>query len=248
MGTLTDRTVKAAKKGRHVDGKGLLLLVRESSTTPPGCCAISSTASAATMAWASEERVKLADAREKALEARRLIRKDHKDPIEIRQAERLERQREKAAAMSFKQCADLYIAAHEPSWRNPKHRQQWRQHVVVLRVPHRRRSAGVEDEVDAHRPGDEDPRAALERQAGDRRPCPRPDEVRARLGRPPAAVPQGQESGPLEGPSGPPAAQEGQDLDRQAPCGAAPMTTCPASWPSCATARPRRPAASSSPS
>jgi hypothetical protein len=44
------------------------------------------------------------------------------DPIE-------ERERQKAAAKivapSFDDCAKLYIAAHEPSWRNAKHRQQW---------------------------------------------------------------------------------------------------------------------------
>jgi integrase len=27
--------------------------------------------------------------------------------------------------MTFRQCADAYIAGHEASWRNPKHRQQW---------------------------------------------------------------------------------------------------------------------------
>ena len=44
------------------------------------------------------------------------------DPIE-------ERERQKAAAKivapSFDDCAKLYIAAHEPSWRNARHRQQW---------------------------------------------------------------------------------------------------------------------------
>jgi integrase len=29
-------------------------------------------------------------------------------------------------AMTFDQCADAYITAHDPSWSNPKHRQQWR--------------------------------------------------------------------------------------------------------------------------
>jgi hypothetical protein len=30
-----------------------------------------------------------------------------------------------AGAMTFGQGADMYIAAHEASWRNSKHRQQW---------------------------------------------------------------------------------------------------------------------------
>ena len=28
--------------------------------------------------------------------------------------------------MTFKQCADAYLAIHEAGWKNPKHRQQWR--------------------------------------------------------------------------------------------------------------------------
>ena len=28
--------------------------------------------------------------------------------------------------MTFKECAENYITAHEAGWRNPKHRQQWR--------------------------------------------------------------------------------------------------------------------------
>src|SRR5262245_11502188 len=30
-----------------------------------------------------------------------------------------------AKAMTFRQCAERYIAAHEPAWRNPVHRKQW---------------------------------------------------------------------------------------------------------------------------
>jgi hypothetical protein len=31
-----------------------------------------------------------------------------------------------ARSMTFDQCAEAYIGAHEPSWKNEKHRQQWR--------------------------------------------------------------------------------------------------------------------------
>jgi len=61
-------------------------------------------------------------------EARRCreLRHDGMDPIEQRKAERQQRALEAAKAVTFDECADAYIAAHEPSWRNAKHRQQWR--------------------------------------------------------------------------------------------------------------------------
>src|SRR5262249_49075818 len=33
---------------------------------------------------------------------------------------------EAARAMTFSDCAAAYISAHEAGWRNPKHRQQWK--------------------------------------------------------------------------------------------------------------------------
>jgi integrase len=66
----------------------------------------------------------LADAREKARECRRL-RLEGQDPIEIRRAKRLEDMLDAAKAMTFKACAERYIAAHEAGWRNPKHAAQW---------------------------------------------------------------------------------------------------------------------------
>jgi integrase len=68
--------------------------------------------------------VPLAEARKKAAEARAL--KEHGvDPIEERESARQIAAAAEAKAMTFDQCRDAYIAAHEASWRNPKHRQQW---------------------------------------------------------------------------------------------------------------------------
>ena len=71
----------------------------------------------------AEPDVSLAAAREKARECRQLLASG-RDPL------REKRQREaeeaaKAAALSFRAVAELYVAAHEASWRNAKHRGQW---------------------------------------------------------------------------------------------------------------------------
>jgi integrase len=47
------------------------------------------------------------------------------DPIEARRAERQGALVRRAATMTFKQCAEAYIAAHSTSWKNPKHAAQW---------------------------------------------------------------------------------------------------------------------------
>ena len=67
--------------------------------------------------------VSLADARDAAAAARKLVRQGI-NPIEQRRVERSENAA--AAGLTFAQVANAYIAAHEPSWRNAKHRQQWR--------------------------------------------------------------------------------------------------------------------------
>jgi hypothetical protein len=90
------------------------------------------------MGFGSLTKVSLADARKKASDARVLLGEGH-DPIEHRQQE--DRQRvaaEKLAAarsMTFEQCAEAYVAAHEVSWKNDKHRQQWRNTLTTDRAP-----------------------------------------------------------------------------------------------------------------
>ena len=51
---------------------------------------------------------------------------DDIDPLEAKRQQRAERRLEAAKAMSFGQCVEAYLAAHEISWKNDKHRQQWR--------------------------------------------------------------------------------------------------------------------------
>jgi integrase len=66
----------------------------------------------------------LAEARNRALAARRQ-RHDGIDPIDARRAERARQRLEAAKAITFKQCAENYIASHKAGWRNEKHKYQW---------------------------------------------------------------------------------------------------------------------------
>jgi integrase len=68
--------------------------------------------------------VSLAAAREVAADKLRQLRAGI-DPIEARKAERQAAQIERAKAMTFRACAEAYTAAHEASWKNPKHAAQW---------------------------------------------------------------------------------------------------------------------------
>jgi integrase len=67
----------------------------------------------------------LADARTRALDARRK-RHDGIDPIEARRAERTRQRLEESKAITFKQCAENFMASHRAGWRNEKHRYQWK--------------------------------------------------------------------------------------------------------------------------
>jgi integrase len=67
----------------------------------------------------------LAKARELAGDCRGMIAAGL-DPIAARNEKRAAAAVEAAKAMTFDDCATAYITAHEAAWRNPKHRQQWK--------------------------------------------------------------------------------------------------------------------------
>lgn len=73
----------------------------------------------------SAAEVTLAQARNKTLDYRRLLRDEGVDPLASRAAARAQASLHAAKSVTFKQCAERYIAAHETAWRNPSHRKQW---------------------------------------------------------------------------------------------------------------------------
>jgi len=78
--------------------------------------------------------VPLADAREKAADARRKLA-DEVDPIAARDAANTQRQLDSARGISFQDCANKYIASHDQSWRNQKHRAQWKSTLATYVYP-----------------------------------------------------------------------------------------------------------------
>jgi integrase len=68
--------------------------------------------------------VGLADARAKALDARRQ-RHEGTDPIEQRRAQRASQRLQAAKGTTFKACALAYIKSHRAAWTNPRHVAQW---------------------------------------------------------------------------------------------------------------------------
>jgi integrase len=68
--------------------------------------------------------VSLAEAREKGLEYRKLLLKGI-DPLGHKKALRQQALEAAAREVTFRECAERYIAAHEPGWGNAVHRRQW---------------------------------------------------------------------------------------------------------------------------
>jgi integrase len=131
---------KGAKPGRHGDGAGLYLLVRSRQAkfwlfryTRSGKMREMGLGPAK-----GRTAVSLSAARAKARQLHEAVR-EGRDPIAERDAEakkaKADAANAEAAAMTFGDVADMYIAAHEVSWRNPKHRQQWRNTLDQYALP-----------------------------------------------------------------------------------------------------------------
>lgn len=127
---LSAATVRSTTRpGRHADGAGLYLQV----TRHPVHGNIrkswlvryrSDTGRMREIGIGSLEDVTLADAREAAARVR-LKAREGVDLIEERIRARKEAALQKAREMTFQQCAEAYVRAHEGSWRNDKHKAQW---------------------------------------------------------------------------------------------------------------------------
>ena len=124
IGRLTALKVEKAKKpGMYADGGGLYLRV-----TPEGArnwvLRYMLDRKPHWMGLGPLSLYGLAEARSRALDGRRK-RHEGIDPIEARRAERAQQRLDAAKAITFKQCAESYIASHSAGWRNDKHAAQW---------------------------------------------------------------------------------------------------------------------------
>lgn len=137
---LTPLVVKNAKPGRHADGGGLHLLVKDSGARSwvYRFMLRGKSRDIGLGAAAGPGAISLSSARDVA-DALRLRVKAGIDPLEERQrmlADALAAaQAAEIAGISFKAVAEAYVAANEGSWRNAKHRQQWHNTLATYVYP-----------------------------------------------------------------------------------------------------------------
>jgi integrase len=79
--------------------------------------------------------ITLAEARERAREARRALL-DGADPLTAKRERRAQARLQAAKGVTFKQAAERMMASHGAAWRNPKHRQQWKNTLSTYVYPH----------------------------------------------------------------------------------------------------------------
>jgi integrase len=136
---LTARAAATTKPGRYGDGAGLYLVVSPSGARK-WVYRFSYAGKVTEAGLGSADVVSLAEARDRAHEARKLL-ETGKNPIEAkRQAAMIE-----TGKPTFGAIADSLIAAKEIEWRNEKHRAQWRTSLTELAAPLRYRPV---DEID----------------------------------------------------------------------------------------------------
>jgi integrase len=76
----------------------------------------------------------LSEARDLALSCRKKVLEGI-DPLDAKHAKRKARKLEAAKAITFKACADKYIAANKAGWRNEKHADQWENTLTTYVYP-----------------------------------------------------------------------------------------------------------------
>ena len=78
--------------------------------------------------------ISLAEARNCATEARSLAKRGM-DPIDARNVLRAHRRLEESRSITWDQAVEQFLSTHERTWRNAKHRQQWRNTLTGYASP-----------------------------------------------------------------------------------------------------------------
>jgi integrase len=126
---LTATEVRALKPGWHGDGGGLYAVIGAA-----GAASWVYRYAGKSIGLGPLAVISLAEARDLAHDCR-VQRAKGLDPKAARDADRAAVAVAAAKAMTFDQCAAAYIKAFAPSWRNPKHRQQWTNTLATYASP-----------------------------------------------------------------------------------------------------------------
>ena len=118
---------------QHGDGGGLYLQVSD-SVSKSWIYRYSLDGRRREMGLGAYPEITLSAAREAAAEARAL-RESKKDPISVRDEGRARERLRAAQGILWGKAVDQFMGAHEGSWRNRKHRQQWRNTLETYATP-----------------------------------------------------------------------------------------------------------------
>jgi integrase len=134
LNKLSARAVESvSKRGRYSDGGGLVLQISKWGTKS-WIFRYERDGRDRHMGLGPLVDLSLAEARDKAACCRKLLL-DGIDPQHARTTERQQRAEEVARSVPFEECGEQYLAAYEPTWRNPKHRAQWRSTLKTYVYP-----------------------------------------------------------------------------------------------------------------
>ncbi|MFC7410884.1 tyrosine-type recombinase/integrase [Hydrogenophaga atypica] len=127
------QVAKQAKPGYHPDGGGLYLCVKPSGVKS-WIFRYRFAGKEREMGLGSLSTYGLADARERAVEQRKLLA-DGVDPLAAKQAREQERRRALANKLTFDAAAARYIASQRAGWKNEKHAEQWTNTLTTYASP-----------------------------------------------------------------------------------------------------------------
>ena len=122
--------------GRYCDGLGLWLQVTEAAggVTKAWLFRYQRHGRARQMGLGALHTVTLAEARERARQARQILL-DGDDPIELKRKKRDEARTETAERILFKDAAERFLDLHESTWKNAKHKEQWKSTLKTYAYP-----------------------------------------------------------------------------------------------------------------
>jgi integrase len=136
---LTDRVIRqTAAPGIFADGDGLYLQVTASKSGEPRRSWFVRLrlpgGKSRDMGLGRVDLVPLKTARELARAARQEA-KAGRDPLAAKEAAKVAASTARARSITFRQCAEAYIANYAPGWRNVKHSKQWSSTLATYTYP-----------------------------------------------------------------------------------------------------------------
>ena len=127
------QVTKLTKPGLYGDGGGLTLQITKAGVKS-WLFRFMREGKAYGMGLGATHTFSLAEARQKALAARKLLA-DGVNPLTEKKEKLLAMALERARMMTFDQCSKAYIEAHKASWKNAKHLDQWTNTLATYASP-----------------------------------------------------------------------------------------------------------------